>query len=207
MCVLKGELLTQTRYVLVVRVPRPVEVRIEDVYLHLAGATKPVMGFHITILGPFLFASGALPEFVASVTAVCRSWAPFSVSLSGLEAFREQDDNTIYLQIVDPQPLIALHDDLLAVVADLIVPQDERCHEWYITCYHPHVTLGLGLSDKELEAFLRAGETRHLKESFEVSSLWLAEQAPYGPWQYLTEFPFGSSAGSSESGLKAKGPR
>lgn len=193
------------------RVPRPIEVRIEDIYLRLAGTTKPVMGFHITLLGPFLFsspgASGQLPvdsaankerdvsasEFASRVSAVCRNWSPFSVRLHGLGVFKGQNDHLVYIRIAEPQKLVALHNELLEAVGDLIIPQDERYHEWYVTSYRPHVTLGLGLSDRELEEFLRTRRLLPFDESFEVSRLWLVQQAPNGPWQYVTEFPLRAS--------------
>lgn|GEM_PF-1286505 len=201
----------QTRYVLVVRVPRPIEVRIEDIYLHLAGTTKPVMGFHITLLGPFLFHPPETPgqvatqpvfgenqntptsDFVSRVRSVCRNWEPFSVRLHGLGVFKGQNDHLIYIQIAEPQTLIALHNELLKAVEGLITPQDERYRKWCVTSYQPHVTLGLGLTDRELEEFLHTGTLHPFDESFEVSGLWLAQQAPNGPWQYITEFPLGTS--------------
>ena len=189
---LAEETLAQTRYVLVVRVPRPVEVRIEDVYLSLASTTRPAMGFHITLLGPYFFSAGASPRFMSKVSAMCRSWTPFSTRLCGLGAFKEKDDNAVYLQIVEPQILLALHNALLEATAGMTIPQDERYREWYVLSYQPHVTLGLGLSDRELEEFLRSSTLRQFDESFEVSRIWLAEQVPHGPWQYVAEYPLGA---------------
>jgi len=187
--------IAQTRYVLVVRVPRPVEVRIEDVYLSLAGTTKPVMGFHITLLGPCFLADpeGAKSQFISRVKDVCRRRKPLGVRLRKLGAFRGKDNNVVYLRITRPGAILTLHRDLLAATSGLIIPQDERYREWYTTSYQPHVTLGLGLSDRELEGLLHEGTPRQFDESFETSHIWLVEQSPQGPWQYVAEFPLEGS--------------
>ncbi len=64
------ETYNRARYVLVVRLPRQVEVRIEDAYLALAGTTKPVMGYHISLLGPFHVPDEADSPFLANIGAV-----------------------------------------------------------------------------------------------------------------------------------------
>jgi 2'-5' RNA ligase len=179
------------RYALVVRLPRAVEVRIEDAFLGIAGSTKPVMGYHITLLGPCLLQEGAFQAFAAAVTAACRRWSPFEVRVTGLGAFRAKDDNVAYLEIADPRNVVALHEDLLRATDGLVIPQDERYREWCTTAYQPHVTLGLGLSDAELEEFLRAGGQRRFDERFKVTRIWLAAQAPQGLWQYEGEYILG----------------
>jgi len=165
-------------------------VRIEDVYLSLAGTTKPVMGFHITLLGPCFLADpeGAKSQFMSRIRDVCRRRKPFRVRLRKLGAFRENDNNVIYLQVARPGAILALHRNLLAATSGLIIPQDERYREWYMTSYQPHVTLGLSLSDRELEGLLHEGTQRQFDESFETSRIWLVEQALQGPWQYVAEF-------------------
>jgi 2'-5' RNA ligase len=186
------EVYDKGRHLILVRLPRPVEVAIEDTYLNLLGTTKPSMGYHISLLGPFHLLEGGAPETALSgVPAVCQRWEPFAVRISGLNVFRSPDQNVVYLDIVNPALLVALHRDLLEATAGLIIPQDDRYREWTIERYQPHVTLGLGLSDKELDSFLHSGLTHKLDESLEIKSIWLAGQAAHGPWRYLEEYPFG----------------
>jgi 2'-5' RNA ligase len=186
----------QKRYVLLVRLPRAVEIRIEDVYLNLAGVTKPNMGYHITLLGPFHMASVASASFRKAVEAVCRRWLPFRLRVTGLGNYRASDDNVVFLRISDPPNLVALHHDLLEATQGQVTAQDERQREWNFQHFDPHVTLGLGLTDQELDGFLRAAAGRLFDESFDLVRVWLAEGVSTGPWQYIASYPLGDSAGT-----------
>ncbi|MBC7237896.1 MAG: 2'-5' RNA ligase family protein [Chloroflexi bacterium] len=183
----------KTRHVLVVRLPRAVEIRIEDVFLGLAGATKPTMGYHITVLGPFFLADGIDPRSLTPVSQVCARWRPFEVYISGLSAFQTKDDNTVYLRVQDCNRIVDLHYDLLRATRGLINMQDERILRWNEEQYEPHVTLALNLVDKGLAEFMRAAATRDLQASFTVDKIWLCLQEPNGPWQYTAQFPFGET--------------
>jgi 2'-5' RNA ligase len=179
------------RYALLVRLPRTVEIRIEDVYLNLAGVTKPNMGYHITLLGPFHMASVTNSPFGANVEAVCRRWSPFCLRITGLGHYRASDDNVVFLRIANPQDLATLHSDLLEATQDQIIAQDERLREWNFQNFDPHVTLGLGLTDQELGHFVRSAAGRSFDESYEVSRIWLARGISTGPWQYITSYVLG----------------
>jgi 2'-5' RNA ligase len=187
------EAFEKVRYILLVRLPRTTEIRIEDAYLALLGTTKPVMGFHLTLLGPFLLPSEASSSFLFGINAVCQRWQPFKLRIMGLGAFRTPDDNVIYLDVVDPGRIVALHDSLLAATAGQILPQSERHREWSFDRYHAHVTLGLRLSDRELARLWPIAEEHPIDESFEVSRIWLAEESPHGAWRYVAEYLFGTS--------------
>jgi len=184
----------RARYVLVVRLPRQVEVRIEDAYLALAGTTKPVMGYHISLLGPFHVPDEADSQFLANIGAVCRRWQPFHLHIAGLGAFIARDDNVVYLHVADPDNIMALHRDLLEATRGQLIPQSDRDREWSFERYHPHVTLGLRLSDRELQQFLPMALGSELGETFQVTCISLAEQTPHGPWHYMIEYPLGSPA-------------
>lgn len=193
------EIRDQTRYALGVRVPREIEVRIEDTYLSFLGSTKPYMGYHITLLGPFYILESAESQFGANVANLCKRWQPFRVQVTGLGTFLRKDDNVVYLSIANPETLLALHADLLKTLADRISPQDEYFYKWDVKFYQPHVTLGLGLTDKRLEEFLSVAAACKFDESFEVSRIWLASQAQNGPWQYIASYPLGSTKRETSS--------
>ena len=185
------------RYVALARLPREVEVRIEDVYLNPAGASRPLMGYHISLLGPFFLPEATQESALANIAEVCRRYAPLSVRVGSLDVFRSENNNVIYLRIVNPDPLVTLHAALTRATQGLIVLQRDRCEEdqEIEECYTPHVTLGLGLSDEQLEQFLHsAGATRELEAFFDVTSIWLASEALPRPWQYVTEYPLGALA-------------
>jgi 2'-5' RNA ligase len=187
------------RYALLVRLPRAVEIRIEDVYLNLASVTKPNMGYHITLLGPFHMARVAHALFQTSVEAVCRHWSPFHLRITGLGEYKASDDNVVFLRIANPQDLTALHRDLLEATQDQILAQDERLREWNFQDFEPHVTLGLGLTDQELDHFMRAAAGCAFDESYEVTRVWLAGGISTGPWQYIASYTLGDSGDTEAS--------
>lgn len=187
----------RVRYVLLARLPREVEVRIEDAYLNPAGASRPLMGYHISLLGPFFLPDKTRALALNSIAEVCRSHSPLAVRVAGLDVFRAENDNVVFIKIVNPEPLIALHADLTRATEGRIILQRDRCEDdqEIEECYTPHVTLGLGLSDEQLEHFMHsAAATRTLDATFEVASLWLADEAPPRPWQYVEEYALGKTS-------------
>jgi 2'-5' RNA ligase len=176
------------RFVLVVRLPREVEIRIEDTYLHLGGTTRSTLGYHVTLLGPFRVESdkGVLNEGVRAVT---QQFMAYTVQLAGLASFRAPNDNVVYLQLADPTQVVATHNTLLHALRDHITWSDPRYAEWMVAGYHPHVTLGLGLSDGELAEFLHVSDGHSFQAAFEVSRVCMARQLPHGPWEYVAEYP------------------
>jgi len=181
------------RYAVIVRLPRAVEVRIEDAYLSMPGTTRPIMGYHVTLLGPFYIRDNCAAITNQRVQAVCQRTKPFAIRLQGLGAFTEQDNNVVYVRISDPSHLAALHNDLLRETEDVVIPQNERYRDWTAEHYMPHVTVGLGMTDSELDEFLRGYFRLEIDTTLEVTRLWLVEQRPNGPWQYLNEFALGDS--------------
>ncbi len=182
---------SRTRYAIVIRVPRDIEVRIEDTYLSVIGVTKPSMGYHLTLLGPFLLADSVAGPHLPAVTRLCREEAPFDVHLAGLGTSRSENSNAVYLGVADPDKVMSIHNRLLDVTRDITTPENETLRIWTIERYSPHVTLGLGMTDSELEEFLRLVQARDVQASFTVDRIWLVEQAPGGPWEFVAEYRLG----------------
>jgi 2'-5' RNA ligase len=178
--------------VLVVRLPRPVELRIEDIFLDLAGATRPTMGYHITVLGPFYLDEEVDYRFLTPVQQVCARWQPFEVDISTVSFFEAPDDNAVYLRVLDGDGLVTLHYDLLNNVKEIATMQDERTREWNEELYAPHITLALKLSDKDLPHFLRTAASQDLHVTFLIDEIWLCRQQARAPWQYVAHFPLGT---------------
>ncbi len=180
----------RARYALMVRVPRTIEVAIEDDYLIPLGTTKPTMGYHITLLGPFY-----LPEerehtaFSRAVQEVCQRRQPLLVSVAGLGAFEKEDDNVIYLRLADPHRLVALHEELLEATREHVAFADTDFSEESRGTYLPHITLGLALTDRELVQFFRTVAERIPEITFRVSALWLVAQESSEPWRYVIGYP------------------
>ncbi len=181
------------RYALIVRLPREAEVRLEDAFLSVIGATKPAMGYHLTLVGPYLLAPGVASPHLPAIARVCRQTRPFAVQIARLGVFRQENDNAVYLDVAEPEPVVALHRRLLRAAGPLIVPESEQLRLWTVENYKPHVTLGLRMSDGDLEEFLRLGSARRVEVTFPVQRVWLVGQVPNGPWEYLAEYGLGAS--------------
>ena len=191
----------RSRYALIIRLPREAEVRIEDTFLSVIGATKPAMGYHLTLLGPYRLAPGVTLPHLPAIAHVCRQTRPFEVRLAGLGVFRTEDNNAVYLSVADPEPVLALHTQLLRVVGQFVVPENEQLRIWTIDNYSPHVTLGLHMTDDDLEEFLRVGRHRQIDVEFHVQTVCLVEQVLSGPWEYTAEYSL--SAEPSQTGPSA----
>ncbi|MHB0859557.1 MAG: 2'-5' RNA ligase family protein [Anaerolineae bacterium] len=183
----------RVRYVVIVRLPREIEVRIEDAYLTLTGATKPTMGYHVSLLGPFFLRENMGVGTLSGIEQVCDKWRPFPVHISGLGSFRAHDNNAIYLDVLAPQELITLHHELTQATSGQIIPQMAWYGDFPAAPFRPHVTLGLGLSDSALEECLRSGATRFFEATFQVECLYLVEQWPNHPWQVVREYTLGTA--------------
>ena len=181
----------RTRYVVLARLPRQLEVRIEDTFLTRAGATKPTMGYHVTLAGPFWLADDAGPESMACLAELTMAIDRMTVRVSGLGAFEAPDDNTVYLHVQYSPALWDLRDQIVEAVAPCAEFASAQVRVWNYGAYHPHVTLGITVSDRELAEFWNQTDRSDAALSFDVSSVWLAEQVHNGPWQHVAEYPLG----------------
>ena len=181
------------RYVLMIPVPREAEVRIEDAYLHLAGSTKPLMGYHVTLLGPFFLADPSLSDMLPCVEKACRNAVPFELTVMRLDAFHGDGMHVVYLSVGDGDQLAALHWALVEATRGHLEMPNERVRVWNLECYEPHITLGMGLTDAELDAFVELGLVRDPELAFLGDRISLVEQAPNGLWQHIACFPLGGA--------------
>ena len=200
-----SEALEQTRYALVIRLPRQVEVRIEDAYLDLLSMTRSTMGYHITLLGPFTLVERSSEPFRAKTLCVCRAKSPFLVHIGGLGAFERKNSHAVYLRVRKDAPLMSLQRQLTDAVGGLVAPQPALSEGHSLGDFCPHVTLGLGLTDMELEGFRLEVSSEHsdrrdeLRETFRVTELWLVEQGPNEPWRHVAAFSLGAAAGGASA--------
>lgn len=177
--------LEHPRYALVVPLPRALEVRIEDLFLGLLGTSKPTMGYHITIVGPFVWAGEPDERLLDRIGEICANWRPFTVRLQGLSAFRSPDGHAVYIPVHNAAELLALHRVLQVTLQGAIAPERELPEEGYL----PHVTLGLGLTDSELQRVLAGSQERELDEQLSVQEIHLVEERPSAPWRRIRTFP------------------
>ena len=178
----------QTRYLLLIRVPRPTEVAIEDRFLALSGTTKPAMGYHITMAGPFYLAPGQTPAALESLAGICATIPPLHITLNGLGVFGGEE-HAVYLRVAGSPNLHRLWRRLRTYLATSTIPQYARLEG--DDSFQPHVTLGLHLSDQELNAFCNASQASHFQIGFAADAIWLAEQDPANPWRYVDSYALG----------------
>ena len=181
----------RTRYALVIRVPHETGIAIEDRFLALAGISKPSMGYHITLVGPFFLGEGQDVGVFEALAVVCERAFPVGVEVNGLGVFSGRD-HTVYLPVVENEDLLRLHRALLTYLRPHIVQQYDRC-ESDENQFLAHITLGLGLSDKELEAFCQDNGQPAFRTAFSRRAVWLAEQRPNTPWRYRDQYALGEA--------------
>ncbi len=187
------------RYALVAPLPRALEVRIEDLFLGLLGTSKPIMGYHITLVGPFMWLAEPDEARLGRVSELCATWPPFAVRLWGLSAFRAANSNAVYIPAHEAEDLIELHRVLGAILDPAIALQRELPEQGYL----PHVTLGLGLMDSELERVMADAQERGLDERFMVDEIHLIEERPSAPWRRIRAFPMERPTPSLSAAIQA----
>lgn len=177
--------LTHSRYALVIRIPRAIEVQIEDAFLTLVGITRPIMGFHITLVGPFLWNSDADSGVLDQLAHSCQSVEPFQITIGGSGAFVGEDANAVYIAVEHSEALRELQARAHRLLHPQIALQREIAPEAYI----PHVTLGLGLTPEERDRALVSLSNQAITATLQVVELHLVEQRPQSPWHLIRTFP------------------
>ncbi|MHB1317033.1 MAG: 2'-5' RNA ligase family protein [Anaerolineae bacterium] len=172
--------LTRPRYALVARIPRPIEVQIEDAFLTLVGITRPIMGFHITLVGPFMWiAEKAPPRVLDRLARLCLRTQPIEIQISGQGAFVGLESNVVYLQVERHEGLCRLQAQADHLLRKHIALQRESPPEQYV----PHVTLGLGLTPEERDRALATLAEARFSAAVPVNELDLVEEQPGSPWR------------------------
>ncbi len=177
--------LSHSRYALVIRIPREIEVQIEDTFLTLVGITRPIIGFHITLVGPFLWESDADSSVLDQLAQICESFEPFQVTIGGSGAFVGEDASAVYIAVEHSAALRELQARAHRLLYPHIALQREIAPEEYI----PHVTLGLGLTPEERDRALVALSNQPITATLQVVELHLVEQKPQSPWRLIRTFP------------------
>lgn len=180
---------TSERYALVYVLPHEAQSRIEDTYLHWQGITRPPMGYHVTVLGPFVIIDGHNQDDLAVVTSLCLKQPSFRLVLGEPGVFQNAANQVAYLALHNPEPMRALHEVLLEGTRDIVAAPSPEYHLWTVEQYIPHVTLGIGLGENAVAEFLSFAQRYPLKLRCQVQDLRLLKQLGGGVWQQLARFP------------------
>lgn len=182
------EPLTDVRYVLVILLPREVEVRLEDAFLSLVGVSKPVVGYHITLIGPFAWRAES-KEALDRLRQICATWRPFEIRFGDVGCFRGSNRNALYIRVLSKM-LEDLRRELWEALIPFIVVDSPGAGEEYLS----HVTLALGLTDEELQRVVASLQTSTVEARFTVTDLHLLEERFQTPWRSIHTFPLGAGA-------------
>jgi len=168
------------RYALILPLPSEIGAALSAQMDGVPGATVPPLGYHVTVLGPFIFRTD--PQAGLSLLRrTLLTTTPFAVRLQRLGYFRRQEENVLFLHVDGGAELLRLHNRLLAELGDLIVDRHPRGEDWDLRQYTPHVSLGLHIPDATLDAALRQLGNLRLDYTLEVRELWLLRETSEMP--------------------------
>ncbi len=169
--------------------PRAVEVRLEDQFLPSLGATRPVMGFHISIIGPFFWTTADTAEPLARLREVCAQTRLPQLVIHGIDIIENApDDCAVFLTVRPVRVLRSLQQSLLQVLGNTITPQYHRAGP-----FRPHITIGLGLPSRVAQTLGKSAASS-FHACLDVAELWLVEQRHQSPWRSLLALSLGSAA-------------
>ncbi|MEN6478721.1 MAG: 2'-5' RNA ligase family protein [Anaerolineales bacterium] len=178
----------QSRYLLMIPLPRAVAVRIEDRFLPKLGATRPAMGYHISLVGPFFWVDQMTDNTLERLQRACARAKPLQLTISGLDVFENApDDCGVFLNVHPLGPVRQLYEQMLAALSDDITLQYHRAGP-----YRPHITIGLNLPSQVCQS-LRNSVVTPFHARFCANELWLMEQPPMSPWLPLLALSLGSA--------------
>jgi 2'-5' RNA ligase len=157
--------------------PAPVERRFEKWAEKMPGASWPTWGGHVTLVPSFV-AECSLEEVLARVRYAVRDCEPFRVRFAGPVA--EQDwtrprYHAVLLKLDDDNPgehetLAQLRRKLLDALAPVRTPLRPELEEQEFV---PHVTLALGVGEREANRLVNAIRADPLEAEFDVGSVWI----------------------------------
>jgi 2'-5' RNA ligase len=176
------------RYALVFVLPRDVQLRIEDTYLHWQGITRPSMGYHVSVLGPFVIAVGHSQDDLAVIADVCLKQPSFHLLLGEPGVFQNTGNEVAYLALYNPEPMRLLHKMLLESTREIVAAPSPEYHLWTVEQYVPHVTLGIGLNREMAAEFLLYARRHPCTLRCHVQELSLLKQLGGSVWQQLAQF-------------------
>ena len=168
------------RYALILPLPPEIGLTLGEQMEGVPGATVPPLGYHVTILGPFVFRAD--PQVGLSLLRkALLSTAPFAVNLQRLGYFRQANENVLFIHVDGSAELMRLHNRLLAELGERITDRHPRGEDWDLRQYTPHVSLGLHIPDATLDAALRRLSDFRPAYAVHVRELWLLHETADSP--------------------------
>ncbi len=140
---------------------------------------------HITLKMPFKFEREGEEKVMQALSEFAEMQSSFRVELNGFGCFSPR---VIFLNIVDHQPILNLHDNLnKSLEASLQLGRGDNQPQ-----FHPHLTIAT--KDLERRDFYDAWpefQNQKFEANFTVGSIFLLKHNGRN-WDTLKEFPFGN---------------
>lgn len=136
---------------------------------------------HITLQIPFNVDEKNESKFIKTLEEFTKNQEPFRVVLSGFGSFNSK---VIYIDVLHPQPIIELHNQLLEITENLIEkkPEGEKKE------MNPHMTIAYrDLSKEKFDEAWAEFSQRSFEAVFVAKSLYLLKHNGK-TWDILKEF-------------------
>jgi 2'-5' RNA ligase len=162
--------------------PEAIDRRFRRRVQTLPGASWPAWGGHITLVPSFVPICPP-PEVFERVAQAVGEFIAFRVRLAEAVADEDvtrPDFHAVFIQVDDPdsedhQTLVRLQGAIDAALAPV---RDATHPELDAVPFTPHLTLALGVGDREAAALVRALRREPLAAEFMVDAVWLVMMWP-----------------------------
>lgn len=155
----------------------------EDLFTN-TGAKKAMNSpAHITIQRPFRRDDSFENKLVSSLKQFAEKQNSFKISLSGFGCF---EPKTIFIDVLESQELMKLHQELNSFLSDLLKYESKELN----TNIKPHITIAnRDLDKKEFYRVWLEYKTRIFNAEFSVKSIFLLKHNSKN-WDIIQEFLF-----------------
>ncbi|WP_147795864.1 2'-5' RNA ligase family protein [Cellulomonas sp. Y8] len=174
-----GPFADELRIGVAVSVPEPYAAELQAARARVGDPAADLIRPHITLLGPTVLPTAALPEAEEHLRAVAAAHAPFTVHLRGTATFRPVSP-VVFVQVVEG---IASCELLEVAVRSGVLDQELRFH------YHPHVTIAHEVPDDALDRAF--ADMADFEARFDVAEIHVYEHGDDGMWRTIGAFPLG----------------
>jgi 2'-5' RNA ligase len=188
----EGDACPLLRYALQIVVPLDVHNALAAALRGVPGASVPESGFHVTLYGPFSF-NGDGAAALARLRREVNALAPFELQVQGLGCFREPDENVAYLRVGWTPQLLRLHTIVVQTLDGLTVSRHPLGENWDLWRYTPHISLGLHIPDREIDALLQQLSPLQADFHFRLQQTELLQQGPLPDWSWRVRETFALS--------------
>lgn len=195
-------------FALVTHAPPEISHALDDIRRRYDPAYKAGIEPHVTIKRPTVLGDPKrLDAIVSELSSAMAQLRPFPVVFDGYGTFKKPNANVVFLKVQDEDPFCQTHAAIIEALDRAYAPTplppavangvtaNTIADHFEGQAYHPHLTIGNGLSDLELavmEHELATGNYR-LHFAFWVTEVVLMTQPGGKPWETVNTFIFSAT--------------